>query len=220
MFTQFRTRYPQGSLISEFVTVDRGQYIVRALIQDKGITLASGLAAAETIEKAEDQARERAFTALGISFAPSTSTSNFEPNQQIPVSQPQTNFSAPTPTPTKAAKVENFAFHNTNSQSTIPEPISSEPILETPDFSVATETLPEKESLPPTPLPQEVVTKPVALNPVDMSDVIIQTDIEMKRLGWGKKEGVDHLLQTYGKRTRTSLTDQELKEFLQYLQSQ
>ncbi|MGB3691935.1 MAG: hypothetical protein WBG70_11065 [Spirulinaceae cyanobacterium] len=219
MFTQFRIHYPQGSFLSEFVTVDRGQYLVRVLIQDQGITLASGLAAAETIEKAEDKARERAFAALGIDFDTSTSTStdNFDSKPQIELSQPQNNFSASTPTPTKAAKVEEFTFHHANSQSTIPESITSESLQKAPDFSVTTETLPEE--IVPAP-PQESFTKPAAINPIDMSDVIIQTDIEMKRLNWGKKEGVDHLLQTYGKRTRTSLTDQELKEFLQYLQSQ
>lgn len=209
MFTQFRIRYPQGSLISEFVTVDRGQYIVRVLLQDKGITLATGLAAADTIEKAEDQARERAFAALGIDLNAATSTNQFNSRPSAELSQPKTNFS----TSTVPDSVEDFAFHSTNSQGTIPPLTHSEPSLETSSFSA-----PKEEILPPK--PQESVTKPSIISPVDMSDVMAKTDIEMKRLGWGKKEGVEHLLQTYGKRTRTSLTDGELQEFLQYLQSQ
>ena len=216
MFTQFRICYPQGSLISEFVTVDRGQYIVRALIQDKGITLATGLAAADTIERAEDQARERAFAALGVNLDSATSANRFNSAPPIELSQTTNNFS----TSTEPRKVEEFAFHNTNSPSAIPPLTNSEPALKPNSFSTSTpkEVLPKEEI--PLPQPQESPTKPAVINPIDMSDVIIQTDIEMKRLGWGKKEGVDHLLQTYGKRTRTSLTDGELQEFLQYLQSQ
>ena len=64
MLTQFRVLYPQGSLISDLVKIDRGKYIVRASIEVNGVTLASGMAAAETVEQAEDRARIRALTLL------------------------------------------------------------------------------------------------------------------------------------------------------------
>jgi hypothetical protein len=66
MFTQFRVRYPKGCLISEFVTIDHGKYVVRALVKVEDVTLATGLAAAETVELAEDRARTRALAVLGI----------------------------------------------------------------------------------------------------------------------------------------------------------
>ena len=66
LLTQFRTRYPQGSLISELITIDRGQYIVRVTLQVEGIILATGLAAADGVETAEDRARERALLALSL----------------------------------------------------------------------------------------------------------------------------------------------------------
>ncbi len=66
MFTQFRTHYPHGSLITELSTIDHGQYIVRCLVQVEGTTLVTALAAAQTVELAEDQARSRALAVLGI----------------------------------------------------------------------------------------------------------------------------------------------------------
>ena len=70
MLTQFRNHYPHGSIVSELVAVEYGKYVVRTLIQIEGVTLASGLAAADTVEQAEDRARERSLAILDLS-APS-----------------------------------------------------------------------------------------------------------------------------------------------------
>lgn len=56
--------------------------------------------------------------------------------------------------------------------------------------------------------------------PVDLSDVIAKTDVELQRLGWTPEQGREHLIQTYGKRGRTLLTEEELHGFLKYLESQ
>lgn len=56
--------------------------------------------------------------------------------------------------------------------------------------------------------------------PVDLSDIIAHTDVELKRLGWTNAQGRRYLEQTYGKRSRQHLSDTELTEFLGYLQSQ
>ncbi len=64
MLTKFRNLYPQGSILSELIDIDRGIYIVRVSIQIDGITLATGLAGADIVEKAEDSARNRALQAL------------------------------------------------------------------------------------------------------------------------------------------------------------
>jgi hypothetical protein len=50
-------------------------------------------------------------------------------------------------------------------------------------------------------------------------ELILKTSIELKRLGWTDKQGRDYLVQTYGKRSRHLLTDEELLEFFYYLQS-
>lgn len=56
--------------------------------------------------------------------------------------------------------------------------------------------------------------------PVDLSDIIAQTDVELQRLGWDVHQGREFLERTYGKRSRHDLTDEELLEFLLYLESQ
>ncbi|WP_089093923.1 hypothetical protein [Nodularia sp. NIES-3585] len=56
--------------------------------------------------------------------------------------------------------------------------------------------------------------------PVDLSDVIAKTDVELQRLGWSAEQGREHLIKTYGKRGRTLLTEEELHGFLQHLESQ
>ena len=52
---------------------------------------------------------------------------------------------------------------------------------------------------------------------MNFAEVIAQTDVEMQRLGWTKDQGREHLKKTYGKRSRTLLTEFELLDFLQYL---
>jgi hypothetical protein len=94
MFAQFQLRYPAGSLISELVTIDHGKYVVRALVQVEGVTRATGLAAADTIELAEDKARMRALEVLGISATPSAA-SDFQPFQ--PPTPPTPRQSAASP---------------------------------------------------------------------------------------------------------------------------
>jgi hypothetical protein len=56
--------------------------------------------------------------------------------------------------------------------------------------------------------------------PVNLSDVIAQTDVEIERLGWTPEQGKDYLLKTYAKRGRSLLSEEELRNFLTYLKSQ
>ncbi|MEA5450076.1 hypothetical protein VB780_15960 [Leptolyngbya sp. CCNP1308] len=55
---------------------------------------------------------------------------------------------------------------------------------------------------------------------IDLSDIIAQTDVELQRLGWGVTQGREFLEKTYGKRSRHDLTDDELLEFLLFLETQ
>lgn len=50
--------------------------------------------------------------------------------------------------------------------------------------------------------------------------LLAQTEQEMIRMGWSAKDGKQHLEQTYGKKSRHFLTDDELIEFSAYLQAQ
>ncbi len=66
MLSQLRIRYPTGCLISELLTIHQEKYIVRVLVQVEGVILTTALAAADTIELAEDQAKKRAIQDLGL----------------------------------------------------------------------------------------------------------------------------------------------------------
>lgn len=55
---------------------------------------------------------------------------------------------------------------------------------------------------------------------INRQALLMQTQQEMIRLGWSDKDGKLHLEQTYGKKSRHFLTDEELMEFSAYLQSQ
>lgn len=80
------------------------------------------------------------------------------------------------------------------------------------------------DAIAPVPLSQPS-TKPsplasISAPPVDLSDIIAQTDVELRRLGWNVAQGREFLEKTYGKRSRHDLTDQELLAFLLYLEMQ
>ena len=60
MLHPFRTQFPQGSILSEFLTIEHGLFVVKVQVQVDGVILGTGLAAERTIEEAEDVARIRA----------------------------------------------------------------------------------------------------------------------------------------------------------------
>jgi hypothetical protein len=55
---------------------------------------------------------------------------------------------------------------------------------------------------------------------LDLSEVVAKTDIQMYRLGWNPEKFRDYLVKTYGKRSRVLLTEEELLDFLRYLEAQ
>lgn len=256
MFTQFRIRYPNGSLISELVTVDHGKFIIRTLVQDQGVTLATGLAAADTVEAAEDRARIRALevldlgnmAAIRVSTPPQTpanvtpmaaadktphqesswdngaqfdlnaelptAVSNHDPSEQPTPSQELGNVYPSLVTPqshsqdvfSKAQNLESIPQHQPSSQDTQPE-IISDSLFEQPVPATEMASDPPKKGKKPK----------INISPEDPR--IEQIDQEMNRLGWNQTQGREYLLGHYGKRSRGYLTDEELQEFLDHLQS-
>jgi len=352
MFTQFRKYYPQGSLISELVTINHGKYIVRTLVQIEGVTLATGLAAAETVEQAEDRSRDRALTILDLNSLSQSitniqvetvvhplvnqSVANTDNKPSSPTLNQHESISIPQPQPTLNQHQSNND-HESNTEPTVNEPefnavsqplptvndpefnsvSQSLPTVNDPEFNSVSQPLPTvndpefnsvsqplptvndpefnsvSQPLPtvndpefnsvsqplPTvndpefnsvsqPLPtveenyffdEEFTQEPLEtvapeekksqlplaeeeiyleleqseitpespnqpdLNsqaPMDFSEVIAKTDIELKRLQWTQEKGRDYLLQTYGKKSRHYLSDEELLEFLNFLTSQ
>jgi hypothetical protein len=94
--------------------------------------------------------------------------------------------------------------------------------------SEGTQPVSKRQRSPRSPSPQEpqrseapvAPTEQPMAAPIDLSDVIAQTDVELKRLGWTHVQGRRYLEKTYSKRSRQHLTDTELIEFLDYLTAQ
>jgi len=99
------------SLISELLTIYQGKFIVRVAVQVDGIVRATGMATAETLEAAEDKARERAIACFNLDFLASMPAKTeiipaLPTPPEIPVVQPASSLSEPSnsPTPPTLAK--------------------------------------------------------------------------------------------------------------------
>ena len=328
MLAQFQSLYPQGSIISELIQIHHNKYIVRVKVRIEGVTRVTGMAAAETIEVAEDRARERALMVLKTTStqnnpansspqgqevtvksrnAESTETSYksnakqltakkptaetvnqtltqeepitiFEPNHSSPTfttakatdestppianqpliqdeptavpasSHPGSKFTVQREIPTQAINQSDLDSESTttsNPQFQFDSPLADN-VVSTSDKLVEQSQLPLMSSTnvqsfmspeKPSEEEQEVTasikkkstttsrkkkkTEPKDVTqPTSLLDPIAQIDVEMRRLGWTREQGREHLIQTYGKRARSLLTDEQLLEFLEYLKSQ
>ncbi|MBW4646571.1 MAG: hypothetical protein KME23_26880 [Goleter apudmare HA4340-LM2] len=287
MLAQFQSLYPNGSIISELVQIFQGKYIVRVSVQIAGVTRATGMAAAETVEIAEDHARSRALMVLGVGNAPVEAVAfSAKPTSQVQINQavnPAGVLKESADFVAKAGDVVSKQWSPVSSQElSVPVPkdlsVKPEPVVadQTPQMTDANSTShndtysqdfsqqfalnlnPEApfdqpvenagmysgkqpESQPSTgmtasnvtpftprshsssedvDLPSATSRKKKKSAPVDLSDVIAKTDVELQRLGWTPEQGREHLIKTYGKRGRTLLTEEELHGFLKYLESQ
>jgi hypothetical protein len=265
MLAQFQSLYTNGSMISELVQIFQGKYIVRVSVQIEGVTRATGMSAAETVEVAEDQARNRALMVLGI-----TSTGETVPFSAKPISPAQLN---PTVNTTNVLNesvsassevVSNQWSLDSNTETTSPPAIrqnnnttrdidnpalsqsfsgtntrDQEIYTSAPELEMLSSPEPELQPLatisatnitPFTPRsysPTDDISSQSALakrkkknEPVNLSHVIAQTDVQIERLGWTKEQGREHLKKTYGKLGRSLLSEEELLDFLNYLKSQ
>ncbi|MGB5631861.1 MAG: hypothetical protein WBM86_03655 [Waterburya sp.] len=283
MLAKFRNRYPQGSLVSELVKIDRGTYIVKALVQIDNVVLATALAGADTVESAEDAARERAIATLFLdshltsnnsnsATVSTTNDSNLAPQTQTelvveveplvkqkPLNEPKiVNFSQPQaevssrkllPLETKDRREQDLSavtisqnsvpatdamLDNSLEESAVPqtnleadevkEPVQSAPISSNLFGDTFTAEIPEAVSLS----DKNVVgaisetdllnTTTSEMEAMDFNEIKQKTDIEIKRLSWTKDQGKEFLMSHYGKRSRLHLTDEQLLEFLRYLE--
>ncbi|BAU07989.1 hypothetical protein FIS3754_39300 [Fischerella sp. NIES-3754] len=144
MLAQLQSLYPTASLISELVQIDHGKYIVRASVQIEGITRATGMAAASTVEEAEDQARSRALMVLGITTTPqpqmeilseAKSVAEAKTTKSSDVAETKENFPASTPPriPVSAFTPSSIDTPNLETQprTPIPPTVSATPTIET-----------------------------------------------------------------------------------------
>ncbi|NET36914.1 MAG: hypothetical protein F6K19_33620 [Cyanothece sp. SIO1E1] len=221
MLAEFQARYPTASLTAELLTIHDNNYVVRASIQVDGVTRATGMAAATSLEQAEDQARMRALQVLGLQPGPVIQVSTQSAPMQIPS---MNSISAFDSTAKSLEPLESIAATGAGTPNQIPqepEPMPElQPVASFP--STPTEAISTEATQPPVPLvepwPQTAGLEPQSS--IDLSDVIAQTSVELERLNWTNEQGSQYLQQTYGKRSRRQLTDEELLEFLHYLESQ
>ncbi len=251
MLAQFQARYPTGSLISELVTIYQGKFVVRVSATVEGVVRATGMAASETLELAEDQARSRALMVLGIQGATSAQSVASAPQtaaNQVQMQPVETAFSPPAVSPgLQGLKSDRFPLTKSTQ---LPEPPSGRTLTPTPDqepdvpidnFGMMSDTQTESRSNPPIPFgnvtplvprsysayessgsPSETdaETQMRVSEPIDLSDAIARTSVELRRLKWSNQQGREYLLRTYSKRSRQELTDEEMLEFLHYLENQ
>ena len=254
ILAQFQSLYPSGSLITELVKIDRGQYIVRATVQLSGAIRSTGMAAAATVEEAEDRARDRALMVLGMPAASPDSgkltetlaesippinppTDTTETPQQSVVAPMEANIS-PVPAadslPASRTQIPEIAAtpsHSLDLQ--IPAPLETGREILTPEMDNQPLADMDISGTNIKPFPQRTYNKsqdsstekppekskksgPV----VDQSDDIAKISVEMQRLNWTMEQGRDYLIRTYNKRSRHLLSQEELKDFLGYLESQ
>lgn len=278
---QFQMRYPTGSLTAELLQIHQEYFLVRAAVQVAGITMASGLASADTLEVAEDRARRRALAVLGLypselsgsalSSLPITMNSSNPVEFTTELGHIDPTFLTPIQYAPLVDYGENLSFSDeagdeaTDNASSLSSPSSaSDKLLESrppsnfdlsaydepvPDEPVYDKYVPDKIEEPIAPeVPQQITpasspsrtkrskatssqtdiakpapqptSPPVDQEPIDLSDAIAQTTIEIKRLKWTEVQGRSYLQRTYGKRSRQHLSDEELLEFLEYLKQQ
>lgn len=195
LITSLRQTYPQASLVSELLNIHDGLYLVRVSVTVDNLCLAQGLAAQATLEKAEDLATNRALEKLLLSSLNTpTAPSPIPPVAAAPVEEP-----------------EDAPIHpETPVMFTTLEPI---PLASPPERATLQREQPAPE--------QDLHSlEEMGVSPIDLSDIIAQTDVELQRLGWGTHQGREFLERTYGKRSRHDLSDEELLEFLLYLETQ
>ena len=230
-----------GGLCAELVTFQEGIYIVRAVVTVDAVALTSGLAAAAHLEQAEDQARYRALHALGLwddtpaiagaslgaaetAPLPSSPAKTVEPPPAVPV--------APSPLASvEPIKVEPIEPDAAERPSTPVASIVDTPEIDTPEIDTPEIDIPEVDTPDPSdpfeldPVAPAIKAAAIAQlpdmsgGPVDLSDIMAQTDVELRRLGWSVGKGREYLEKTYGKRSRHELTDEELLAFLLYLET-
>lgn len=285
MLAQFQAQYPTGSLISELLTIYQGKFVVRVSATIEGVTRSTGMAASETLELAEDQARSRALMVLligattsaqlpvsapqpaanQVQLQPVETAFSPEPMSQMKQGRPRTaespsggflrselskttaGLNAPaysygsqaspqeesTPAPAVSLKLQE---HSSDRFPSIPTS-AQEPEVSVESSGIMFDTQTESRTNPPisfgnvTPLtppsysPQESptieqtgITETAASEPLDLSDVIAKIDVELERVGWNPKHESEYLERIYGTRSRDLLTDEQLLDFLRYLE--
>ena len=218
LFAQFRHQYADGSLTTELLMTHAEDYLVKATVSIGEKVIATALAADKSLVKADDQAKMRALAMLG--FSQGTVQTTHQETQEPSATQ-QTG-SKPSPSldiPTSDFSATTVSAASTESEPT-PDVVDDSEDIGRPIDSITPDEAPAPSDVPASSLAAAAIENFDDTNPVDLSDIIAQTDVEMARLGWSNIQGRSYLEKTFNKRSRQQLTDEELLTFLLYLESQ
>lgn len=202
MISAFRDRHPMGSIVTDLVRVEEGIYIVKAQILLNDIILGSGLAGTTTVEGAEDAAIKRALTHAG--FGQAYLGSAFTSASLSASNMGMATASAAPPLPVANGQKESVAPSSWPVSSSFPA---------SPDSASNSGHGSE-------PAASSASSADLTTGGEDLSDEIAQSDVELRRIGWGPKEGRDFLESRFQKKSRHQLTPAELREFLHHLKQQ
>ncbi|WP_009632782.1 hypothetical protein [Synechocystis sp. PCC 7509] len=228
LLAQFQEHYPQAFLLSQLLTIYQGKFVVQVSVKIEGVVRATGMAAAETIELAEDQARTRA-----IALIPTQNIVSPQPPESNSVTfipkVTDTNLSnldrrfTPTVSPTE--NYPEFAPISLKDDLSLTE-LNSDPVEE---FGVELKTAfpnnPVSELSNVTPfIPRDSredaqLIEPTAVTePIDLSDTLIAIETELRNLRWTAKQEHNYVQRIYKKESLDLLSTEQLYEFLHYLQ--
>ncbi|MEM9978347.1 MAG: hypothetical protein AAF808_12040 [Cyanobacteria bacterium P01_D01_bin.2] len=209
LFAQFRHHHTEGSLTTELLMAHGEQYLVKATISVGEQVIATALAGDISLAAADDQAKVRVLGMLGVA-PPEQNGQSVEPAKPAPANapiNPEPATVAPAPQPPKPPEPD-------------PAAESEADDLGRPLDSITPDEAPAPSEVPASALAAAALEHFDDSSPVDLSDIIAQTDVEMARLGWSSVQGRTYLEQAFNKRSRQQLTDEELLTFLLYLESQ
>ncbi len=256
---------PRFALTTELITVTDGNYIVRASLCAQQNIITTALAAAPTVEEAEDKARQRVMgfyhqvqhlekdfesyvpttvatghkekvTSLpggdtrgltthmvssypGKVAAPRENTTVASSSGVVsPVARENTTFTSSSGVVSSVARENTTVASSSGGISSVPRPSGTTTHSSVSTFSLSTQEGTSFDTSPS--LQQPAAGEEEKVETIDFSKIIEETTREMKRLGWTQEDGKKYLLETYGKKSRHLLTDEELLEFLNYLKSQ
>ncbi len=218
LIVQFRSVHPTASFITDVLTIYDDAYVVRASIHIDGQCLATGLSSAVVVEQAEDQAQWRALRSLGFQLPfPQSDTA-------VNTSTQPTEFDRYLPSDLTNSHPSNGDAQNISAQPSPTQPVdlpdrsSLSPSVGTDSAISPSSAHPQRPAPTPKLHPTPATAFPV--DNFDRSDDIAKILVEMKRIGWSREQGRDHLRKVYGKETRQELSDEELLDFLSFLESQ
>ena len=133
--------------------------------------------------------------------------------------------SKPSPLVTKPRSPVPSSKNGSGSTSTVKSPVASPSAVAVIALESETPLAPQPDNEPTvvaaalTDAPTEPIDLAALPAPINLSDVIAQTDMELRRLGWSVETGRDYLEKTYDKRSRHELSEEELIQFLCHLES-